>query len=194
MSPPRRSTASTDDALAGGTVAVACEAVELPDGGAAPRHAVPDTGLVNAMHEPGSVGRWLSLIDAAVALRVSPDTVRRRVRRCELPSRHHERGRLLVELAADTPAPIGPAHSGDHELPRLRDRVALLERERATLTDELAARRQSETELRALLSQAQSLVARIAPPRGETVEHGATGEHDDAQPRRRSWPFGGSRT
>jgi len=155
---------------------------------------VPDTGLVNSMHEPGSMGRWRSLIDAAVALRVSPDTVRRRARRGELPSRHHVRGRLLVELAADTPAPIGQAHSGDHELPRLRDRVALLERERAMLTDELAARRQSETELRAVLSQAQSLVARIAPPRGVTVEHGATGEHDDAQPRRRSWPFGGSRT
>ena len=71
MSPLRRSTASTDDALAGGTVAVAREAVELPDGGAAPRHAVPDTGLVNAMHEPGGVGRWLSLIDAAVAARLT---------------------------------------------------------------------------------------------------------------------------
>lgn len=100
----------------------------------------------------------------------------------------------MVELAAETPAPIGQAHSGDHELPRLRDRVALLKRERAMLTDELAARSQSETKLRALLSQAQSLVARVAPPRGETVEHGATGEHDDAQPRRRRWQFGGSRT
>lgn len=155
---------------------------------------MPDTGLVDAVHEPGSVGRCLSLIDAAVAQRISPDTVRRRVHRCELPSRQDERGRLLVELAADTPAPIGQAHSGDHELPLLLDRVALLERKRAMLTDELAARRQSETELRALLSQAQSLVARIVPPRGETVEHGATGEHDDAQPRWRWWQFGGSRT
>ncbi len=184
----------------------AVEAFGVADNGTAPRADVlgertADAGqLHGTAHMPGGAvqaeeGRWMPLLDAAVALGVSPDTVRRRARRGELPSRH-DHGRLMVELAAAMPLAALSAVQGHGEgageggeLPLLRQRVELLERERETLSAELEARRQSETELRALLSQAHSLVARIAPPR-ETVEGGETVErHQGAptSPARRHW-------
>jgi hypothetical protein len=83
-----------------------------------------------AVHEPGTgtEGRWLTLLDAAVALGVSADTVRRRVRRKELPARHDDRGRLIVELPAG--AEPGPAEASLRELASLRARIAELERDR----------------------------------------------------------------
>ena len=184
MSPRRRRATPSADDLAAGMVEAAREAIEAqePGNGAAPAYAVPDAAPADAMHEPGIAVHWLPLLDAAQALGVSPDTVRRRVRRGELPSRH-EHGRLLVELPVGTPT-AAQAQGEAGELALFRERVSLLERERETLTAELAARRQSETELRALLSQAQTLVARIAPPpRGELVEH----ERESPPPRRRRW-------
>ena len=91
----------------------------------------------------------LPLADAAAHLGVSVDTLRRRIRRGELEAAKDDRGRYLVEVTGlDTPA-------GDLvEMAVLRERVARLE-------DELAARRQSESELRALVSQAQSLQLRL---------------------------------
>jgi hypothetical protein len=65
-----------------------------------------------------------------------------------------------VELPAVVASAYVVPHEQASELARFREPVALLERERETLTAELAARGQSEKELRALLSQAQSLIAR----------------------------------
>jgi hypothetical protein len=119
------------------------------------RPAVPDVAPDDVVQTPGT--RWVLLIDAAQALNVSPDTVRRRVRRGELPGKH-ENGRLLVELP--TTVENSATRGGhDHELAVALARVELLEREREQLIAELEARRRADAELRGLVSQAQSLAS-----------------------------------
>lgn len=67
------------------------------------------------------------------------DTVRRRVRCGELPAQH-ERGRLMVELPPPPRRPFPDRRTArPSTCPELRERASLLERQRETLTAELAA-------------------------------------------------------
>ncbi len=51
----------------------------------------------------------MTIAEAAATLGVSPETIRRRVRRGELPSRKDERGRYLVDVAVGLPPPSAAA-------------------------------------------------------------------------------------
>ncbi len=92
-------------------------------------------------------GPALTIPEAAAALGVSTDTVRRRIRHGDLSATKDGKGRLRVRLAPGQGS--GPGAFLSAETALLRDRVSLLERERETLVTELAARRrQSEADAR----------------------------------------------
>jgi excisionase family DNA binding protein len=76
-------------------------------------------------------GPDLTISETAAALGVSSDTVRRRIRRGELGAVKDSQGRLRVRLAPGQGSGPGAVRSAETAL--LRDRVALLERERDTL-------------------------------------------------------------
>jgi hypothetical protein len=140
----------------------------------------------------GTVGEWCSITDAAHQFGVSPDTVKRRIKRGELPTRKDQTQtgwRWLVYVAvapaggADA-APAAPADGAltaraapaDVALPapaaptaevhRLEQLVASQEATIAEQRVELEARRREVQELIVLLERAQRLA--LPAPREET--------------------------
>jgi len=127
----------------------------------------------------------LTINEAAAALHLAPDTIRRRILRGELQARQDVRGRYLVEVDVEPPAPV----SEDSALlaSELEAAKALLEEVRHSrdgLEEALAAARQGEAELRRLLSQAM----RALPAGPETPEEQPP--TPTAPKRRWRWPWG----
>jgi hypothetical protein len=152
----------------------------------------------------------LPLADAAAHMRVSVDTLRRRIRRGEVEAVKDDRGRYLVKVADTWPL---PGEGGGYAAPASLDaapgdlaEVAVLRKRVHRLEAELEARRReaeaavvaqreaevAQREMRALVSQAQSLQLRLM---GGAVPGSLDGS--DATmgapppPRRRWWHRGG---
>jgi hypothetical protein len=98
----------------------------------------------------GAAGRWLDVRQAADALGLSSDAVRKRIARGTLPSRKGEDGHVSVWLdeagqGQDEDQPGGGTEAGraqDAELvEELRDRVRYLERQLDVRTEELREHR-----------------------------------------------------
>lgn len=114
----------------------------------------------------------LPLVDAAAHLRVSVETLRRRIHRGELEAVKDDRGRYLVQMADTWPL---PGEGGEYAAPASLDRpaddpaeAAVLRERVGRLEDELEGRRReaeaavvAQREMRALVSQAQSLQLRL---------------------------------
>lgn len=121
----------------------------------------------------------LTIGEAAERLGVSPDTVRRRLKRGELEGEQEETAqgfiwRIVLPKASDEPEPVEAEPKDSIELALLRERVAGLER----LTDELqserdawraqaASERDASAQLRVLLQQAQTLAGALPASVGE---------------------------
>jgi excisionase family DNA binding protein len=113
----------------------------------------------------------LPLADAAAHMGVSVHTLRRRIRRGELEAVKDDRGRYLVKVEDTWPRPGGGGHAaparGDRpaddlaEVAVLRERVARLEAELEARRRETEASQVTQREMRALVSQAQSLHLRL---------------------------------
>jgi len=132
---------------------------------------------------------WVSIKAAAEWLGVSPDTVRRRLKRGELPGRHERTAQGFVwqievphapargqRVSSEQPAPAIAADA--LELARLRERVSGLERERGELIAQRdawqeQARRSSEAEaqLRELVARAQILAQALPASTGDGRGH-----------------------
>lgn len=143
-----------------------------------------------------------TIFEAAVILGVSPDTVRRRIKRGELEAKQDPAGRTVVELTGvrqDTlprsaPQPATQA-APMAEVSHLRELLAAKDAHITTLTAELEARRQEvnaaaerEAGLVRALHQQQALHAqasgiKLLPAADGTVAVPLDGE----QPRRRWW-------
>lgn len=135
----------------------------------------------------------LPLAEAAALLGVSVDTVRRRIRRGELEAAKDERGRYVVEVA-DTPAPSLDTPAGDlPEVAVLRERVARLEAELEARRREAEAAEVAQREMRALVSQAQSLQLRLmGGGSSDSLDGKAATMPTTSTPRRRWWQRGGN--
>ncbi|HUX23643.1 MAG TPA: helix-turn-helix domain-containing protein [Burkholderiales bacterium] len=107
-----------------------------------------------------AAGTWVTLADAAAALRVSDRTIRRRMRDGSLPYRK-EGARLWIQLADAVRGNVDIGSPGGHAA----DRAALLA-DVARLAD-LVTRLEAERDyLRAALAQALALQqARLGAPR-----------------------------
>lgn len=116
----------------------------------------------------------LSIPEAAAALGVHIETVRRRIRRGELLARRNGRGRYVVSLPDDdtTPAYAAPTQQDDTAqqertqdttgvVAELRARVEGLEADKRSLLEALERSQQGEAELRRLLAAEQQ---RLLPP------------------------------
>jgi excisionase family DNA binding protein len=111
------------------------------------------------------------LADAAAHMGVSVHTLRRRIRRGELEAVKDDRGRYLVKVEDTWPLPGGggPAAPAGGDRPAddladvavLRERVARLEAELEVRRQETEAAQVAQREMRALVSQAQSLQLRL---------------------------------
>jgi excisionase family DNA binding protein len=134
----------------------------------------------------------LPLAEAAAHLGVSVDTLRRRIRRGELEAAKDERGRYVVEVA-DTPAPSLDTPAGDlAEVAVLRERVARLEAELEARRREAEAAEVAQCEMRALVSQAQSLQLRLmGGGSSDSLDAGDGTMTPGPAPRRRWWQRGG---
>ncbi len=104
----------------------------------------------------------VTVATAALALGVSPDTVRRRVQRGNLTPSHDARGRLLVTLDGIAAGGQLPASAAAAEIAHLNAQVASLQLELATRREEAQQALQAQTELRRLLSQSLALQAQAA--------------------------------
>jgi hypothetical protein len=123
----------------------------------------------------GTVGEWCSITDAAHQLGVSPDTVKRRIKRGELPTRKDQTqtgwrwlvyvavvpaapadGALTASAAPAGVAPPAPAPP-PADVRRLEQLVASQEATIAEQRVELEARRREVQELHLLLERAQRL-------------------------------------
>jgi hypothetical protein len=114
----------------------------------------------------------LPLADAAAHMGVPVNTLRRRIRRGELEAFKDDRGRYLVKVEDTWPPPGG---GGGHAAPAslhtpaddpaevavLRQRVASLEAELEARRREAEAAEVAQREMRALVSQAQSVQLRL---------------------------------
>lgn len=104
----------------------------------------------------------LDVLNAAVALGVSPDTVRRRIRSGAVEARRDASGKWMVtvEVPAAVPAPPGQDRDGlqtiGDELERAREEISRL-RERLSSSQADAARLQEEARgLRVLLDEVRT--------------------------------------
>lgn len=104
----------------------------------------------------------VSVAAAAIALGVSPDTVRRRVQRGQLQSSHDARHRLLVDLTGIAAIGHLPASAAAAEIAHLRAQIENLQLELATRREEAQQALQAQTEMRRLLSQSLVLQAQAA--------------------------------
>ena len=157
-------------------------------------------------------GRWLDVKEAAAALGISSDAVRKRVARGTIASRKEPDGSVRVRLDGkdgrrDGDQPDGWTEAGrgrrdgEELVEELRDRVRFLERQ---VEEERESRRRADTII-AQLTQANAVLARRVPaleaptspePRdapqtaagdaGGSEPHPATEGAREA-PRRRSW-------
>ncbi len=121
----------------------------------------------------------LTIGEAAERLGVSPDTVRRRLKRGELHGEQEETAqgfiwRIVLPEAPDEPAPEAEPKESI-ELALLRERVAGLERlaqelqgERDAWREQEASERDASAQLRVLLQQAQTLAGAIPATVGES--------------------------
>jgi excisionase family DNA binding protein len=114
----------------------------------------------------------LPVADAAAHMGVSVHTLRRRIRRGELEAVKDGRGRYLVKVEDTWPL---PGEGGGHAAPAslhtpadepaevavLRERVASLEAELEARRREAEAAEVAQREMRALVSQAQSVQLRL---------------------------------
>ena len=147
----------------------------------------------------------LTISEAAVALGVSVDTIRRKIKRGELRARQDNKGRYLVAVEAP-PRGAAPAVAGAPgnaaETARLRldlehaeAMVAELRHQREVLEGELQGARQAmqdaateRSELRRLLGNAQMQLRALlpGPAEGEAQKPGFVAER---RPKRWWWPF-----
>jgi hypothetical protein len=91
---------------------------------------------------PGTDGEWLLMADAALALGVSVDTVKRRLKRGRLEGRKDPAGRWQVMVPTTEPVHAHDSPDTLTELAVLRARVADLEREREQLVADREAWRE----------------------------------------------------
>jgi predicted site-specific integrase-resolvase len=129
----------------------------------------------------------LPLADAAAALGVSVDTVRRRIRRGALEAAKDERGRYVVEVAEDAAPMALPSHGDAAEVAVLRERVTRLEAELEARRREAEAAEVAQREMRALVSQAQSLQLRLMGGGSSGSLAGGDATMTGTQPPRRRW-------
>ena len=104
----------------------------------------------------------VTVAQAALALGVSPDTVRRRVQRGQLQSSHDARHRLLVDLTGIASVGALPASAAAAEIAHLQAQNASLRLELETRREEAQQAAQAQTELRRLVLQAQVLQAQAS--------------------------------
>lgn len=151
---------------------------------------------------PSSEGHWVSIADAASELGVSVDTVRRRMKRQELPAKREQRAqgfRWLVRLDGEPPS-VGDVpdagageDSGRPATPSLQAAI-LSEHDELVreLRDRLTGRDREASELRAIIArqaaaieqQARQLTATVASRSPETaaVSEDGAGERVPARP------------
>ncbi len=115
----------------------------------------------------------VTVAQAAAALGVSTDTVRRRVQRGQLQESRDARGRLLVDLTGIAAIGPLPASAAAAEIAHLREQIENLQLELATRREEAQQAAQAQTELRRLVSQAQVLQAHLAGISLDSGEGGA---------------------
>lgn len=145
----------------------------------------------------------LSISEAAAALGVSVDTIRRKIKRGEMQAEQDEHGKYMVKVKAADGGPVAPPTvGGPAETARLRLELDQAERmidelrhQREVLEAELQGARQAmqdaateRSELRRLLGNAQALqLSHALPPPAEGQAPQAI-----AAPRKRHWywPFG----
>ena|SRR3990172_3986671 len=147
----------------------------------------------------------LTISEAAVALGVSVDTIRRKIKRGELRARQDNKGRYMVAVEAP-PGGAAPSVAGvpgdAAETARLRlglehaeAMVAELRHQREVLEGELQGARQAmqdaateRSELRRLLGNAQMQLRALlpGPAEGEAQKPGFVAER---RPKRWWWPF-----
>lgn len=140
----------------------------------------------------------LTIPEAAAALGVSVDTVRRRIRRGDLEARKDQRGRYVIYIegigagAVVSAAPVD-AVATQRDLDHTREMTAELRRQRDRLEERLAESRQAEGELRRLLANAQQQLGALlpAPPMPTTLDQevGETPSTPPPEKRRGWWPF-----
>jgi hypothetical protein len=145
----------------------------------------------------------MTMAEAAEALGVSLDTIRRRVRRGIYPVRRDERGRNLVDVHGHAGAvPVQTPVQGDtgELLAAERRRSDEMAAQVETLRRQLEAANEGQRELRILLfrqseqlsTAQQQLQALLPAPAEPHEEHEAQGESSESQgqasgPPQRSW-------
>lgn len=122
----------------------------------------------------------LTIGEAAERLGVSPDTVRRRLKRGELEGEQEQTAqgfiwRIVLPVDSDEPAPADEPQDSI-ELALLRERVAGLERlaeelqgERDAWREQAASERDASAQLRILLQQAQTLAGALPATVGDSA-------------------------
>jgi hypothetical protein len=127
------------------------------------------------LQDPGTVGEWLLMADAALAFGVSVDTVKRRLKLGRLEGRKDPAGRWQVLVPATEHVQAQDSPDTLTELAVLRARVADLEREREQLVADREAWREQARRSDVHLQQ---LMAHL--PRLHGAEHG-DGHDEDAR-------------
>lgn len=142
---------------------------------------------------------WVSISQAAQRLGVSPDTVRRRLKRGDLQGKQERTAQgfvwqievpsesLTSEHKASEQPPAAIAEDA-FELERLRERVAGLERERGELIaqrdawqDQARRSGEGEAQLRELVARAQMLAQALPASTGGDREHAPESQPARAQ-------------
>lgn len=166
-------------------------------------------GLPGSRCELGGAGMAeLGLSEAATALGVSADTIRRRIKRGELQSRRTAEGRVLVTMPDDidqadgatarppVQMPAGPDPASlAAELAHVKELLDEVRNHReelsglvATLQQDRQRDAEERAELRRLLANAQQQVQRLLPAPADAVQEPAVpGATVQQVPGKRSW-------
>ena len=136
----------------------------------------------------------LTIREAADALGVSVDTIRRRVRRGELAARRDARGWILVDMAdalgsaspMQPPADLGSVPYADGSTP-LPEVVQRLEEENRWLRGQLDEAARERAELRQLLAGALRALRQPAEDGAKPSPQSEQPPEPPTAPRRRSW-------